>query len=201
MVVLTAFTRQVVRAVDTLQGHSGTERQQITPLHPTRLLLMTSPTSGTTFRLASYAVCVRDGAVLLVAVEDNEGEVAWTLPGGGVEPLEDPLAAVTREVAEETGCTSRVVSLLGVDSRVIPQDEAIRGVPHQNVGIFYEVELTRDELRAEPSGDTVTPTWVPRDDVETLSRSGLVDIGLTLVAECPPSGHVPPVTVGGLVRH
>lgn len=164
------------------------------PVHPTQ--------PDTTFRLASYAVCVRDDHILLVAVTDpGDGSTIWTLPGGGVEPLEDPFETVTREVAEETGLASRVVRLLGVDSRVIPQHEAMRGVPHHNVGVFYEVAMHPGELRDEPSGNIAAPTWVPCSEVATLPRSGLVDIGMTLFAERPASGHVPPVDVEGLIRH
>lgn len=164
------------------------------PVHPVQ--------PETTFRLASYAVCRRDDHILIVAVTDpGDGSTIWTLPGGGVEPLEDPFETVTREVAEETGVASRVVRLLGVDSRVIPQHEAMRGVPHHNVGIFYEVAVLPGALRDEPSGDTTAPTWVPCEKVATLPRSGLVDIGMTLFAERPVSGHVPPVDVEGLVRH
>ncbi|WP_091287392.1 NUDIX hydrolase [Micromonospora haikouensis] len=35
-----------------------------------------------------------------------------TLPGGKVDHAEDPYDAVVREVAEESGCTAGVVSLL-----------------------------------------------------------------------------------------
>lgn len=159
-----------------------------------------APTS--TFRLAAYAVCVHNDEVLLVAVAapDDHSKV-WTLPGGGVERFEDPLDTVVREVEEETGATSRVVQLLGVDSRVIPKDEAIRGVPHHNIGIFYEAAMRDSELRPEPSGDTATPTWVPFAQIASLPRSGLVDVGMSLFIERPQSGHVPPVQVEGLVRH
>lgn len=158
--------------------------------------------SDFTFRLASYAVCVRHSEVLLVAVSDPiDGSTVWTLPGGGVEQYEDPVDTVVREVAEEIGTTSRVVQLLGVDSRVIPQDEAFRGVPHHNVGVFYEVDVLDGELRPEPSGDTVAPTWIPFEKISSLPHSGLVEIGVRLFVERPSSGHVPPVEVEGLVRH
>ena len=38
----------------------------------------------------------------------HDGPEYWTLPGGGIEPAEDPAAAVRREVFEEVGL--RVVS-------------------------------------------------------------------------------------------
>ena len=55
------------------------------------------------------AVIIRDGCVLMVRERGrgpsglHDGPEYWTLSGGGVEPGEDLVAAVRREVAEETG--------------------------------------------------------------------------------------------------
>lgn len=151
------------------------------------------------FRLAAYAVCIKDGRVLLAHhVTGN-----WTLPGGRVEHAEDPFDAVVREVAEETGCDAVVERLLGVDSRVIPAHE--RNVPgdgpHQNVGIFYQVRLTGGRLRPEPNGETAESVWTPIPEVTGLRRSSLVDVGLALAQALPATGHVPPVPVGDLIQH
>ncbi|PVE13901.1 NUDIX hydrolase [Streptomyces scopuliridis] len=151
------------------------------------------------FRLAAYAVCIEDGRVLLA----HHVSSSWTLPGGRVEHGEDPFDAVTREVAEETGCDAVVERLLGVDSRVIPAAErTIPGGPdHQNVGIFYRVRITGGQLRPEPNGDTAESVWTPIPDVAGLRRSSLVDIGLALVRTLPATGHVAPVPVSGLIQH
>ena len=68
-----------------------------------------------------------------------------------------------REVAEETGYDSAVERLLGVDSRVIPVAElrAPGSVPHQNVGIFYQVRITGGQLRPEPDGEIAESVWAP----------------------------------------
>jgi ADP-ribose pyrophosphatase YjhB (NUDIX family) len=95
------------------------------------------------FRLAAYAVCIKDGQVLLARHVPPKGETNWTLPGGRVEHAEDPFDAVIREVAEETGCDAVVERLLGVDSRAIPAADRYAGGPeHHNVGIFYQVRIT-----------------------------------------------------------
>ena len=156
------------------------------------------------FRLAAYAVCIEDGRVLLGRhVTAATGESRWTLPGGGVEHTEDPFDAVTREVAEETGCDAVVERLLGVYSRVIPVAErAVPGyVPHQNVGVFYQVRITGGRLRPEPNGQTAESAWTPVAEVALLRRSSLVDVGLALAHTVPATGHVPPVQVGGLIEH
>ncbi|MCI4043723.1 NUDIX hydrolase [Streptomyces sp. TRM75563] len=154
-------------------------------------------------RLAAYAVCIEDGRVLLTQAVEPDGERTWTLPGGGVEHAEDPFDAVIREVAEETGLEAVVERLLGVDSRVIPAGERRRpGAPElQNVGVFYRVRVTGGRLRPEPNGDTAGSVWTPLSDVGRLRRSSLVDIGIDLAQTLPPSGHVGPVPVGGLVQH
>ncbi|MFF4942058.1 MULTISPECIES: NUDIX hydrolase [Streptomyces] len=154
-------------------------------------------------RLAAYAVCIEDGRVLLALAVGPDGDRTWTLPGGGVEHAEDPFDTVIREVAEETGLDAVVERLLGVDSRVIPADERrLPGAPElQNVGVFYGVRVTGGRLRPEPNGDTAASAWTPVAEVARLRRSSLVDIGLDLARTLPPSGHVGPVPVGGLVQH
>ena len=154
-------------------------------------------------RLAAYAVCLEEGRVLLGLYAPGGVVAHWTLPGGGVEQGEDPFDTVIREVAEETGCSAVVERLLGVDSRVIPAAERYRpGLPdHQNVGIFYQVRITGGELRPEPNGETAESVWTPIAEVARLRRSALVDIGLALAQTMPPTGHVDPVLVGGLIQH
>ncbi|MFE3519268.1 NUDIX hydrolase [Streptomyces sp. NPDC059166] len=155
------------------------------------------------FRLAAYAVCVRDGRVLLVRAVPAAGEPLWSLPGGKVEHAEDPFHAVTREITEETGYEAVVEELLGVDSRVVPSAErTVPGGPeHQNVGVFYRARITGGRLRPEPNGETDAVVWTPMDDVVGLRRSSLVDIGLALARTRPPTGHVDPVPTGGLIQH
>ncbi|MEV0286722.1 NUDIX domain-containing protein [Kribbella sp. NPDC050820] len=149
------------------------------------------------FRLAAYAVCIVDGRVLLAHYRSEN----WTLPGGRVEHAEDPFDTVIREVAEETGLTAVVERLLGVDSRVIPSAEARAGIEHQNIGIYYQVRITGGDLRPEPNGETPESAWTPLHEVPALRRSSLVDVGLALSQTNPPTGHVPPVPVGGLIQH
>jgi len=108
---------------------------------------------------------------------------------------------VIRELAEETGCDGVVERLRGVDSRVIPAAEAQRGIEHQNVGIFYQVRVTGGALRPEPNGETAESVWTAIHDVAGLRLSSLVDVGLALAQTLPPTGHIAPVTVGGLIQH
>ena len=56
------------------------------------------------------AALVREGARVLVSRRraDQPMPLLWEFPGGKVEPGEDPVAALAREVREELGCGVRV---------------------------------------------------------------------------------------------
>lgn len=127
-------------------------------------------------RAAAYAVIVRDGALLMS--HWGEGD-RWTLPGGGLEPGEDPADAVVREVFEETGYRASVVHLLGISSRVIPAEVRIRGTGDlHTLQIVYEAEVMGGELTAELDGSSDDARWVPLDEVESLPHVEHVDFGL-----------------------
>ncbi|MGB8647705.1 MAG: NUDIX hydrolase [Anaerolineae bacterium] len=51
-------------------------------------------------RQRATAVMIRDGEILMVRMEDQDGTL-WYLPGGGIEPGETPEQAVVREMQEE----------------------------------------------------------------------------------------------------
>ncbi|WP_031170905.1 bifunctional GNAT family N-acetyltransferase/NUDIX hydrolase [Streptomyces durhamensis] len=52
---------------------------------------------------ARIAVVAPDGAVFLFRYDDAEAGPHWALPGGGLEPGENPREGALRELAEETG--------------------------------------------------------------------------------------------------
>jgi 8-oxo-dGTP pyrophosphatase MutT (NUDIX family) len=62
-----------------------------------------------------------DGRILLIKTE----KAGWELPGGQVEHGEDFLAALQREVWEETGCEVAVGRLSGVTSSVVARPVTI----------------------------------------------------------------------------
>ncbi|TRD20585.1 NUDIX domain-containing protein [Palleronia caenipelagi] len=57
-------------------------------------------------RPGAYALILHRGRVMLTRQDDPDSE--WQLPGGGIDPGESPLAALHREVLEETGWRVRV---------------------------------------------------------------------------------------------
>ncbi len=66
-------------------------------------------------RTGAYAVLWRNGEVLLTHQAEPLPE--YQLPGGGVDPGESPLAALHREVFEETGWRIGAVRRLGAFRR------------------------------------------------------------------------------------
>jgi ADP-ribose pyrophosphatase YjhB (NUDIX family) len=138
-----------------------------------------SPEMRRRLRVAAYAICLRDGQVLLARFIGAQPHV-WTLPGGGVEHGEDPADAVLRELTEETGYAGRLVRLLGIHSAryEFPRDYGVED-QHQ-LRIMYEVDLVGGELRNEVGGTTDLACWFPLPEVPGLERAGLVDIGLRM---------------------
>ncbi|MBZ0294856.1 MAG: NUDIX domain-containing protein, partial [Anaerolineae bacterium] len=61
------------------------------------------------------ALCyITHGNKLLVMIHPNEPEAGIQVPGGSIEPGEEPLVGALREASEETGLEGlEVVSLLG----------------------------------------------------------------------------------------
>ncbi len=140
--------------------------------------------------MAAYAVCVRDGQVLLARWVAGDGTKRWTLPGGGMDHGEEPVDTVVREVEEETGYLAEPTALLGIDS--IRRGWLRRlGTPgdFQGLRVIYEARITGGALRNETDGSTDLAAWHPLDAVPELARVGLVDIGLDLWRERPPVGR------------
>lgn len=50
----------------------------------------------------------------ILCVKMNYGPLSWTTPGGRVEAGESPMAALVREIYEESGYHARVERLVGV---------------------------------------------------------------------------------------
>lgn len=133
-------------------------------------------------RVAAYAV-VTDAAGRLLLARWTEGRrVAWTMPGGGLEPGEDPEDAVRRELREETGYSVKVGELLGIHSRVIPAGRRVQEAadPLHTLQIVYRAEVTGGELRFETAGSTDMAEWFPLPTVTELQRVRLVDIAIRM---------------------
>ncbi|MBN9153827.1 MAG: NUDIX hydrolase [Microbacterium sp.] len=134
-------------------------------------------------RVAAYAVIVDDDERILLSHWIEGRRPAWTMPGGGLEPGEDPERAVKREVREETGYRAQVGELLGIHSRVIPPGRRIPDgatEPLHTLRIVYRATIVGGRLRNEIDGSTDRADWFPLATVRSLQRVRLVDIALRM---------------------
>ena len=86
-----------------------------------------------TFDIAQYragysigvgAVVVYEDRVLLVRAALGSGKEQWAIPGGFVERSETVIAAIQREVFEETGVVAEVRGLIAARSRVTADENS-----------------------------------------------------------------------------
>ncbi len=132
-------------------------------------------------RVAAYCVIVDEGSMLLSHWAEG-GSDGWTLPGGGLDPYEDPKDAAIREVFEETGYHAELGELLGVDSHIVPAEQRFHGAqePLQGLRIVYRARVVGGELTNEVDGSTDEARWFALDEVAALKRVGLVEVGLRM---------------------
>jgi 8-oxo-dGTP pyrophosphatase MutT (NUDIX family) len=94
-------------------------------------------------------------------------------PGGHIEPDEDPVQAVLREIQEETGATAEVIPSVPVlpfpypgqvqpPYTILLEDSAEAGEPHQHIDLIYFCRLA-DSVGAAPDPSLGDFHWVDED--------------------------------------
>ncbi|MFT3877033.1 MAG: NUDIX domain-containing protein [Propioniciclava sp.] len=124
-------------------------------------------------RLAAYALVVSDRGLLATEFSDRTAVPGmWGLPGGGIDPGENPSTTVQREVFEETGQVAEVTRFLDVQS-----DHWIGHSPTGVVEDFHAVRLiyaARCEDPGDPvvhdrGGTTASCRWVSADAMNEVA--------------------------------
>lgn len=135
-------------------------------------------------RIASYALCVRDGRVLLCRIAPSYwGDAgSWTLPGGGLEFGESPADGALRELGEETGLTGQVIGLAEIQDWSGRWTHPVDGVDEafHAIQLIHHVEVTGGELRDELDGSTDAARWFTREEARALPLVDLARVGLRL---------------------
>jgi 8-oxo-dGTP diphosphatase len=111
--------------------------------------------------LAIAAGLLRRGSEVLMVQQAGPGEEpAWTVPAGRVEPGETAVAALVREVHEETGLT--VLDPGGVAFVVEVED---RRHPWSGTVWTYDVAAWEGDVDPrDPDGFVLQALWVPLDE-------------------------------------
>ena len=122
------------------------------------------------------AVVVDRGRVLLVRRGTEPMKGQWTLPGGLVELGEPLVAAVAREVREETGLTVEPVELIELLDRIHRQGERVR---YHYVVADYLCRVAGGEPRAASDADAVR--WVERAEWNSHSALRIDPVTLRVV--------------------
>nr|WP_276610875.1 NUDIX hydrolase [Kineococcus siccus] len=136
-------------------------------------------------RLAAYAVVVsaRDEILLTRLSTATPSPGRWTLPGGGVDHGEHPVAAAVREVHEETGMDVEVDALVDVGSEHFT-GRSPRGVLEDFHALRVLVTATAREVRTpqvlDVGGSTDLGCWVPLADAAGLGLVGVAHRGVQI---------------------
>ncbi len=105
------------------------------------------------------AVIIDDGAVALVRRKNDPQKGEWTIPGGRVELGERVLAAVCREVLEETGLHVEPLELAAVFERIVKKAKRVQ---YHYVVLDYVCLRTGGQLRA--NSDVSAARWAKETD-------------------------------------
>ncbi|WP_128255027.1 NUDIX domain-containing protein [Falsirhodobacter deserti] len=118
-------------------------------------------------RAGVYAVCLRDGRVLTTLQEAPTPEIQ--LPGGGIDAGEHPVAALHREVMEETGWHIAIGPRLGTFRRFVFMPEYDKWAEK-----VCMIHLARPTLHIGPPTEAGHHAlWLPiADALEALASDG-----------------------------
>jgi 8-oxo-dGTP diphosphatase len=130
-------------------------------------------------RLASYAVAVTDGRILVCRIAPTyPAEGRWTLPGGGIDWGEHPDDALVREVHEETSLTLDSYTLAGIDSAT-PGEEAGRPAMHA-VRFIYRCVTSGEPSVVEENGSVDAVAWVPLASLSEIPTVSVIERALQI---------------------
>jgi 8-oxo-dGTP diphosphatase len=140
-------------------------------------------------RIGAYGVIIENGHILLTHWNDGR---AWTLPGGGLDPGEDPADAAVREIFEETGLTATVDRLLGLHTLVVPADRRMQrnDRPLHALRVVYRATVLPGDLVIELDGSSDDARWILLDELANLPVLDLVGVALTLNRDQPADGRL-----------
>src|SRR5512142_489240 len=105
---------------------------------------------------SAVSAVIEDSAGRVLLCQQSQGHRLWGLPGGRVRSGESPVAAVIRDIREETGAECEIVDLVGLYH--LTGDGCGEGVPDLMVHVF-RARLTGGEAAVNAPGKIRRLTW------------------------------------------
>ncbi|MER5333486.1 NUDIX domain-containing protein [Micromonospora sp. NPDC002717] len=144
-----------------------------------------APSADRRQRFGAYGL-VTDaaGRVLLAMIADGyPGAGRWHLPGGGTDHGEQPVAALLRELVEESGQLGRVVELVGVDNLHNPAALGPEGRPldWHGIRVVYRVAVdapTEPRVTELAGGSTARAAWFTPEQLAGLRLTEIAALAL-----------------------
>lgn len=118
-------------------------------------------------RVAAYGIVISERGLLATQFSDRTAVPGlWGLPGGGIDPGENPSQALVREVSEETGQELAISKLLDVQT-----DHWIGRAPSGVVEDFHAVRIVYAGRCPQPSAAVVHDLGGTTADAEWIELS------------------------------
>ena len=116
--------------------------------------------------VAIVAIDAQDNVLLVKQFRKPAGKELLEIPAGGIEPDEKPVAAVRRELGEETGFRPKMVERIG-------GFYSSPGYCTEYLDLFLASDLTRSRLKAEDT-ESIELVRVPVNQIPELIRTGAI---------------------------
>jgi 8-oxo-dGTP pyrophosphatase MutT (NUDIX family) len=112
----------------------------------------------------AYVLNEAGEAMVLESFPNGNAWGSWQMIGGEIEPDEDPLTAVQKNLLQRTGCSAEHWLYLGTF--------VVDGAEHLGVGHFFCAQQTRRIL--EPPTLDFDIRWVPRKQIKRALLDGRI---------------------------
>lgn len=110
---------------------------------------------------ASAVVLDDKGHILLQQRSDNR---QWGIPGGGIEPGEEPAISAIREVFEETGLEVEITRLIGIFGGKDQVKQYPNGDKFAYISVTFECRVIGGDINPDPD-ETLDAKWFDLDNL------------------------------------